>query len=289
MSFTTMRMAGKTNVEGSKSGFLDYSETVKDAESVEGAKQSVSVIGSLAEVNGESGVFVDSKGMAWVSLKQACQKMEEENSKFGFASTQEVDNSTIIKTKPLQEAADTKSVDMDNQVYDMASIRNSAVEKRLRAHESYISGAMRNNRDLQKKVDQNGDDCLTIANLVNAHHDVLSSCTTDMRKNSQDTLKFQQQTKKNMEILSREVENTKLELEQNMKKFNEKMLTMKSSNSNSSKDSETFSKLQKTVFENTQSKMDDLNLRMKKLEKEYSSVFMNENNIHEKIARFNKR
>ncbi len=288
MSFTTMRMAGRPNVGGSKSGFLDYSETVKDADSTESAKQNVSAIGSLADVNGEHGVFVDSKGMAWVSLKQACQKMEQEHSNFGILSTQQEDTSAIIKTTPLNEGKKENSVDMDNQVYDMASIRNSAVDKRLRAHESYISGAIKRNHDLEKKVDRNGDDCLTIANLVSAHHDVLSSCTTDIRKNEEGNLKFQKQTKKNMEILSSEVEHLKVELEQNMQNLDDKLSKLKSNFGNSTKNSD-LSNLKKSILENTHSKIDDLTLRMKKIEQEYSGVFMDENKITEKVARFTRR
>ena len=304
-----MRMSGRASVQSSKSGVLDYCASVKDAESSESDKGSVSVAGDA----NNNGVFVDSKGMAWIALKQACNEIETKNqivaenlkemnekmSKQCMINEnivkEQKNDSAIIKTKPLLA---TKESQNGEDVYDMASIRSSAldVQHRLRTQEKYISNTAKQTHDLnqkmaktEKKMAQTEDDCYTIANLLNAHHGVLSDCANAVQENKLKFSKFEKNTRQNMLILEKLVEETRLGIQTDMNELQEKMSRLGGVNSKLKNDSENM-KVMHTVFAaETDSKLKFLKDYIEKIEGKVSGVIMEPVEVENKISKFIKK
>ena len=304
-----MRMSGRASVQSSKSGVLDYCGSVKDAESSESDKGSVSVEGDA----NNNGVFVDSKGMAWIALKQACKEIETKNQvavRTLEAMNESIDkqctisdnivreqknDAAIIKTKPLRA---TKGSQNGEEVYDMASIRSSArdVQDRLRTQEKYISTAGKETHDLNQKMAKTGqkmakveDDCYTIANLLDVHHGVLSDCTNKVRENRLESSKFEANTRQNMLILENLVEETRLGIQTDMKELEEKMSRLGGTNSKLKNDSDNMRQMQKAFAEETNAKMNFLKDYVEKIEDKVSGVILEPNAFKNKISRFVKK
>jgi len=304
-----MRMSGRSNVQSSKSGVLDYCASVKDADSQESDKESVSVSGDA----NNSGVFVDSKGMAWIALKQACNEIETKNQVVvenlkamnermnkqcmineNIVKEQKND-ATIIKTKPLLA---TKESQNGEEVYDMASIRSSAldVQHRLRTQETYISKNAKQTHDLNqrmettaKKMAQTEDDCYTIANLLNVHHGVLSDCTNTVREHGLKSSKFEANTKQNMLILEKLFEETRLGIQTDMNELQEKMTRLGSTNSKLKNDSDNMKQMHKEFTEETNARMKILKDYVEKIENKVSNVLLEPNEVQNKISKFIKK